>query len=72
MPDGSYAGCAMGLVIQSEDKAFYFAGDTALHQDMKQISTFYDIDFAILPIGDTFTMGIEEALHAADYVGTKK
>ena len=39
---------------------------------MKQISTFYDIDFAILPIGDTFTMGIEEALHAADYVGTKK
>lgn len=72
MPDGSYAGCAMGFVIQSEGKAFYFAGDTALHQDMKQISTFYSIDFALLPIGDTFTMGIEEALHAADYVGTKK
>jgi hypothetical protein len=46
MPDGSYAGCAMGLVIQSGDKAFYFAGYTTLHQDMKQISTFYDIDFA--------------------------
>lgn len=72
MPDGSYAGCAMGFVIQSEGKAFYFAGDTTLHQDMKQISLFYDIDFAILPIGDTFTMGIEEALYAADYVGTKK
>ncbi len=72
MPDGSYAGSAMGFVIQSGSKAFYFAGDTALHQDMKQISTFYDVDFAILPIGDTFTMGIEEALYAADYVGTEK
>ena len=72
MPDGSYAGCSMGFVIQAEDKAFYFAGDTALHQDMKQISLFYNIDFAILPIGDAFTMGIEEALYAADYVGTEK
>jgi len=72
MPDGSYAGCAMGFVIQSGDQAFYFAGDTALHQDMKQIRTFYNVDFAILPIGDTFTMGIEEALYAADYVGTEK
>ena len=72
MPDGSYAGCALGFVVQSGNKAFYFAGDTALHQDMKQISTFYNIDFAMLPIGDTFTMGMEEALYAADYVGTEK
>jgi len=72
MPDGSYAGSAMGFVVQSGDKAFYFAGDTALHQDMKQIDLFYDLDFAILPIGDTFTMGIEEALYAADYVGTER
>ncbi len=72
MPDGSYAGTAMGFVVQSAGKAFYFAGDTALHQDMKQIATFYDLDFAILPIGDTFTMGIEEALYAADYVGVEK
>ena len=72
MPDGSYAGSAMGFVIQSSNKTFYFAGDTALHQDMKQINMFYDIDFAILPIGDTFTMGIEEALHAADYIGTER
>ena len=61
----------MGFVIQSEDKAFYFAGDTALHQDMKQIGMFYDINFAMLPIGGTLTMDIEEALHAADYVGTE-
>ena len=72
MPDGSYAGSAMGFVIQSSDKAFYFAGDTALHQDMKQIGIFYDLDVAILPIGGTLTMDIEEALYAADYVGVKK
>ena len=72
MPDGSYAGSAMGFVIQSKDKAFYFAGDTALHQDMKQISTFYHLDFAIFPIGGTFTMDIEEALYAADYVGVER
>ena len=72
MPDGSYAGTAMGFVVQSADKTFYFAGDTALHQDMKQIATFYNLDFAILPIGDTFTMGIEEALCAADYVGVER
>mmetsp|Transcript_9878 Transcript_9878/g.22803 ORF Transcript_9878/g.22803 Transcript_9878/m.22803 type:complete len:227 (-) Transcript_9878:3606-4286(-) len=71
MPDGSYAGCAMGFVIRSGQKTFYFAGDTALHQDMKQIRIFYDIDFAILPIGGTFTMDMEEALYAADYVGTE-
>lgn len=72
MPDGSYAGSALGFVVQSGDKTFYFAGDTALHQDMKQIGEFYDIDFAMLPIGDSFTMGIEDALYAAEYVGAKK
>ncbi len=71
MPDGSYGGNPIGFVVQSEGKAFYFAGDTMLHQDMKQIGEFYAINFAILPIGDTFTMDLEAALHAADYVGTQ-
>lgn len=72
MPDGSYGGSAMGFVVQGNGKAFYFAGDTTLHQDMKQIGMFYHIDFAILPIGGTLTMDIEEALYAADYIGTEK
>jgi hypothetical protein len=46
MPDGSYAGCAMGSVIQSEHKAFYFSGEITWHQDMKKIGLFYDVDFA--------------------------
>jgi len=70
MPDGSYAGSAMGFVVQGEGKAFYFAGDTALHQDMQQIGRFYTLNFAMLPIGGTVTMDLEDALHAADYVGT--
>lgn len=72
MPDGTYAGSAMGFVLQSADKALYFAGDTALHQDMQQIRTCYHIDFAILPISGVFTMDLEETLHAADYVGSDK
>ena len=70
MPDGSYGGHPAGFVISAKETTFYFAGDTALHQDMKQIADEYKLDFAVLPIGDNFTMGIDDALKAADYVGT--
>ena len=70
MPDGSYGGNPAGFVIDTKETTFYFAGDTALHQDMKQIAEACKLDFAILPIGDTFTMGVDDALIAADYVGT--
>ena len=72
MPDGIYSGSAMGFVLQSADKALYFAGDTALHQDMQQIRTCYPIDFAILPVRGVFTMDLGGTLHAADYVGGDK
>ena len=70
MPDGSYGGHPAGFVIGTREKTMYFAGDTALHQDMKQIADEYQLDFAVLPIGDNFTMGIDDALKAADYTGT--
>ena len=72
MPDGSYAGTAMGFVVQSQGKAFYFAGDTALHQDMQQIGTSYDLEWALLPIGGVLTMDVAAAVQAAAYVGTEK
>ncbi|MBC6990402.1 metal-dependent hydrolase [Hymenobacter sp. BT491] len=72
MPDGSYGGLAGGFVIEAEGKTFYFAGDTALTYDMKLIGEQYKLDFAILPIGDNFTMGIDDALIAADWIGTTK
>jgi len=70
LPDGSYGGNPAGFVIKTESGTFYFAGDTALHYDMKLIPEFFDLDFAVLPIGDNFTMGIDEALMAAQFVNT--
>lgn len=72
MPDGSYGGNPAGYVIQSKDKTFYYAGDTALHYDMKLIGEEFNIDYAFLPIGSNFTMGIEDAKKAADFTGTKQ
>jgi L-ascorbate metabolism protein UlaG (beta-lactamase superfamily) len=71
LPDGSSGGNAGGFVISHNEGAFYFAGDTALTYDMKLIGEEFAIDFAILPIGDNFTMGIKDALKAAKFVGTK-
>ena len=70
LPDGTYGGNPAGFIIKTPEGTFYFAGDTALHVDMKLIPEFFDLDFAVLPIGDNFTMGIEEAVHAAQFVNT--
>ena len=69
LPDGSYGGSAGGFVVWNEDICFYFAGDTALTYDMKLIpTTCPPLDFAILPIGDNFTMGYEDAVMASDFI----
>ncbi len=70
--DGTYAGNPGGFVIQSEEKTFYYSGDTALTMDMQLIPRFFKVDFSILPVGDDFTMGYEEALMAAQMVECKK
>ncbi len=72
MPDGSYGGNPCGFVIESKDGNFYYAGDTALTYDMKLIGETTKLNFAVLPIGDFFTMGIDDALRAADFVGVSK
>lgn len=71
-PDGSYAGNPGGFLIMSEGKSFYFAGDTALSLDMQLIPRFTRLDLAILPIGDNFTMGVEDALMASDFIECDK
>jgi L-ascorbate metabolism protein UlaG (beta-lactamase superfamily) len=68
MPDGSYGGNPCGFVIESSDGNFYYSGDTALTMDMKLIGETTKLRFAVFPIGDFFTMGIEDALRAADFV----
>ena len=69
LPDGSYGGNPGGFVIWDDKKSFYFAGDTAVTFDMKLIPILCPkLDFAILPIGDNFTMGIDEAILASDFI----
>jgi L-ascorbate metabolism protein UlaG (beta-lactamase superfamily) len=72
MPDGSYGGNPCGFVVESSDGNFYYSGDTALTSDMKLIGERTKLNFAVFPIGDFFTMGIEDALCAAEFVGVSK
>ncbi len=71
-PDGSYAGNPGGFIIMGGGKNFYFAGDTALTLDLQLIPKFAKLDLAILPIGDNFTMGVDDALVAADFIQCNK
>lgn len=68
MPDGSYGGNPMGFVITSKEKNMYISGDTALTADMQFIPRWGKMDFAVLCIGDNFTMGYEDAVEAAKMV----
>lgn len=69
LPDGSNGGSPGGFVVWNEEGCFYFAGDTALTMDMQLIpKTCPPLTFAILPIGDNFTMGYEEAVIAAEFI----
>lgn len=68
-PDNSPGGNPGGFVIWNDEVSFYIAGDTALTTDMKLIPmTCPPLDFAILPVGDYFTMGYEDAVIAADFI----
>lgn len=66
LPDGSYGGNPMGFVVATTEATVYYAGDTALTLDMQLIPRRYKLDVAILPIGDNFTMGIDDALVACE------
>jgi L-ascorbate metabolism protein UlaG (beta-lactamase superfamily) len=69
-PDGSYGGMPMGVILEIEDKRIYHAGDTALFSDMSLIGK-NPLDLALLPIGDNFTMGPEDALDAVKLLKPK-
>lgn len=72
LPDGSYGGNPGGFVIESEEGNAYLSGDTALHYDMKLLGEFHQLDWAALCIGDSFTMGAEDAAIAAQWAGVKQ
>ena len=70
LPDGSNGGNPAGFVIYSDSKKIYFAGDTALTYDMKLLAD-EQLDWAILPIGDNYTMGIDDAIRATGFFNCK-
>ncbi|HLV47049.1 MAG TPA: metal-dependent hydrolase [Flavobacterium sp.] len=67
-PDGSYGGQPGGFVIETDEKNIYIAGDTALTFDMKLIPMRTPLDLAILPIGSNFTMDVDDAAIAAEFL----
>jgi L-ascorbate metabolism protein UlaG (beta-lactamase superfamily) len=70
--DGTYGGQPGGFVIEGKRKNIYIAGDTALTMDMKLIPMRTKLDLAILPIGSNFTMDVEDAIFASDFVECDK
>jgi L-ascorbate metabolism protein UlaG (beta-lactamase superfamily) len=64
----SYLGNPCGVVLTAGGKTLYHAGDTALFLDMQLIGELDRIDVALLPIGDNFTMGPEDAARAAEFL----
>jgi L-ascorbate metabolism protein UlaG (beta-lactamase superfamily) len=71
LPDGSYGGNPCGLLLKLKDGVIYHACDTALFLDMQLIGE-AGIDVAILPIGDNFTMGPDDALKAVKYLNPRQ
>lgn len=67
-PDGQYAGEPAGVLLMTEGKTIYHAGDTGLFYDMKLIGEMNNIDYMLVPIGDNFTMGIDDAVKAVEFV----
>lgn len=70
-PDGSYAGEPTGVLLTIDGVTIYHAGDTGLFYDMKLIGEMNKIDYAFLPIGDDFTMGIDDAVKATEFLNPK-
>ena len=68
LPDGSYGGNPGGFVLQSDEGTFFYPGDTALSMDFQLIGQEFELDFAVLPIGDNFTMGVSDAIRCAEFL----
>jgi L-ascorbate metabolism protein UlaG (beta-lactamase superfamily) len=71
LPDGANGGMPVGFLITTNDgDSIYFAGDTGLFSDMKLMRK-DKVDLAILPIGDNYTMGPDDAVRATKFVRPK-
>lgn len=71
-PEGNYAGCPCGFVFEIEGTTIYHAGDTCLNSEMKVIGEIYKPDIVMLPIGGYYTMDIEQAVIASEWLGASE
>ncbi|PIW69926.1 MAG: metal-dependent hydrolase, partial [Ignavibacteriales bacterium CG12_big_fil_rev_8_21_14_0_65_30_8] len=69
--EGNYAGQPAGAIITIDNVTIYHTGDTGLFYDMKLIGEMNNIDYLLLPIGDNYTMGIEDAIKAVEFINPK-
>ncbi len=67
-PDNECIGAATGILLFIQDKVIYHMGDTGLFLDLKLIGDSSAIDYLLIPIGDNFTMGIDDAVKACSFV----
>jgi L-ascorbate metabolism protein UlaG (beta-lactamase superfamily) len=72
LPDGSYGGNPMGFIVTSKEGSFYYSGDTSLTTDMTLVPKWAKLNFAVLPIGDNFTMDASDAAECAEMINCKK
>ena len=72
LDDGTYLGHPGGFIISNDHHRFYYSGDTALTMDMQLLPRYGKLDFAVLPIGDNFTMGVDDAITASDFIQCDK
>lgn len=72
LPDGTYGGNPAGFLVFMGGKCVYHAGDTGITSDMQLYGRLNPIDIALLPIGDNFTMDVNDAVEAAAMLGTKQ
>ncbi len=70
-PDNYYAGEPSGVILTIDGKSVYHTGDTGLFYDMKLIGEMTPLDYMLLPIGDNFTMGIDDAVKAVELANPK-
>jgi L-ascorbate metabolism protein UlaG (beta-lactamase superfamily) len=69
--DGFYMGNPAGVVLTLDGKNIYHSGDTGLFLDMKLIGEMNSLDAAMVPIGDNFTMGIDDAVKAIEFLNPR-
>lgn len=71
LPDGSYGGCPASILVDIGGARIYHAGDTCLNSEMKLVKELYTPQVAMLPIGGNYTMDVDHAAIAAQWLGAK-